>query len=83
MAIYGYCYQLTNPPKTLHLFNIRTNGLVEVSIETNNMKKMLHMLICNKYHRKGNLTDVEFLQSLGIEGEKKEVICGECLRLGF
>ncbi len=84
LAIYGYCYAINNPSKPLHLFNIRTNGLVEVIIDQENIKKMLSMLICNKYHRRGALTDDEFLRSLGIEtNEKKEVVCEECVRAGF
>lgn len=71
LATYGYCCYIANNSLPLqyklHLFNIRTNELVEINFCPVATKKMLELLICKKFHAVGTLSDEQFLANLGAD----------------
>lgn len=78
LAIYSYMhFVVIGTVMTSHLFNIRTNELIEIVIKPENIERMLQLLVCKKYHTKQKLTKEKFLEKLGFNYEIVEN-CEEC-----
>ncbi len=74
VAIYGYMYHIMfNKQLKCHLFNIRTDELVEILPNPVNMENVIKMIICSKYHKKDVLSDKAFLASIGVEASDEEL----------
>ena len=78
LAIYGFMYSTTHPMKC-HLFNVRTDELIEITFNFASIYRIISILLCKKFHRKSQLTDKEFLGSLNVSNGIIDM-CNECIR---
>jgi hypothetical protein len=76
-AIYGYIHGRVYTPKVCHLFNIRTDELIEITIDPEKISKMIRLLICGKFHKRKATTDEQFFASIGLAACQQPT-CDEC-----
>ena len=66
-AIYAYAYEsMGGVRRAYHLYNIRTDELIELHIDSAKVRDMIAYIICEKYHGSNKLSDDQFMATLGI-----------------